>query len=293
MEELPNKMTQTSQGTMPVADRLIFLIFAILICIPFIAPLGLPLKISPSTQTYYNYLVNVKPGGVIIWSEEQSFANWPELGPAEVSTYYLLLKSGHEKGTKFIVVSPNTDGAAVADRIFKQLKPEIDAWGLKYGVDYANLGYVTGLEAMYALVVRDFQALTTRDYYGTPVGDLPIMTGLKDVRNFDLMGFCISTSAESYMRQWWGYANSLGITIPILNNVQAAGAPINAPFVSTGQLSGMVSGLRGGAEMERLSGKLGFGTISIDAYSITHLYAIGLIITANVWFFTKGRRKKE
>jgi hypothetical protein len=217
-----------------------------------------------------------------------TFVNYPELGPAEVVTYYEALKQCYEKGCKFIVVAGTAQGAANAHNIFELLDKEIQDWGLEYGVDYVHMGFVTGEEAMVSLIAQDFQSLTTADHYGTPISELPIVEGIRDIRDYALMGFTISTSGEMYVRQWWQYAQDLGVDPPIINNVQAGGVQINMPFVRAGQIDGMINGLRGGAELERLANRLAAGTVSIDAFSLAHLYGIGLIIVANIWFIYKG-----
>jgi hypothetical protein len=269
-------------------DRLVFLIFLLLIAIPFIQPLGLPLKISESSVEYYDYLTNVEQDGVIVWDERMTFVNWAELAPTEIVTYYESLKLCAEKNCKFIVLAGRPEGAANAHKLFQMFEPEINQWGLEYGVDYVHLGYVTGEEAMVRQIAQDLKGLTSVDYYGNPISELPILEGVDDITDYSLMGFIILTSGEMYVRQWWSYAQDLGHQVPIINNVQSGGVQINMPFVRAGQINAMVNGLRGGAELEQLSQRLGPGTISIDAFSLAHLYGIALIIISNAWYYTRG-----
>jgi len=65
---------------------------------------------------------------------------------------------------------------------------------------------------------------------------------------------------------------------------------------NAGQIKGMVTGARGGAEIELLTGYLGAGISSADVLSVTHLYLLLLVIAGNIAYFverTHARREKK
>ncbi|MBI2370983.1 MAG: hypothetical protein HYV08_12240, partial [Deltaproteobacteria bacterium] len=61
------------------------------------------------------------------------------------------------------------------------------------------------------------------------------------------------------------------------------------PLLQTGQINGLIGGLRGAAEYETLLGQKGKAIAGMDAQSATHLLIIVLIVLCNVSFFLSRR----
>ena len=61
------------------------------------------------------------------------------------------------------------------------------------------------------------------------------------------------------------------------------------PYLNAGQLEGLLGGLSGAAEYEKLIGVPGTATIGMDAQSIAHILIILLIALGNIAYFaTRG-----
>jgi len=65
----------------------------------------------------------------------------------------------------------------------------------------------------------------------------------------------------------------------------AVSAPGLYPLINTGQINGLLGGLRGAAEYETLVGVAGKATAGMDAQSATHFLIIVLIIVCNFFYF--------
>ncbi|MFQ5905459.1 MAG: hypothetical protein ACE5JA_02710, partial [bacterium] len=70
------------------------------------------------------------------------------------------------------------------------------------------------------------------------------------------------------------------------------------PWLQTGQFVGMLGGLKGAAEYERLNEKMGIrqarkrATIGMGSQSIAHLLMIVLIVLGNIaYFLTRSKRR--
>jgi hypothetical protein len=74
----------------------------------------------------------------------------------------------------------------------------------------------------------------------------------------------------------------------------AVSAPRFYPLLQTGQINGLLGGLRGAAEYEILLGKEGKALAGMDAQSAAHFLIIFLIVVCNgVYLFTsQGRRQR-
>jgi hypothetical protein len=77
---------------------------------------------------------------------------------------------------------------------------------------------------------------------------------------------------------------------PIAGGCTAVSAPQFYPYLQTGQLIGLLGGLKGAAEYETLVNYAGDATRRMDAQSIAHLVIIIFIIFANISYFVLRKR---
>ena len=62
-----------------------------------------------------------------------------------------------------------------------------DDFGKKYCIDYVNLGFKTGAEAVIKGIAADIRALYTVDLKGTPISDIPMMNDVINIEDFDFV----------------------------------------------------------------------------------------------------------
>lgn len=269
-------------------DRLIFLIYIILIALPFIYVVGLPLPISDLTKTFYNTIESVPEGGVILWVTDIGFALWTEIGSGEIAIYKHLFTLARTKNVKLIFASTyGPDGAYLTDMIIKKyIIPEGFAEGLTYGENWVQLGWLPGWEASLAALVRDIHKAAPTDYFGTPLGQLPMMKNIRSVDDLDLLGWS-GYYVDEYARQWTGWGK------PVIVNLSATTVAMAKPWFVKGLITAYLNGQRGNAEYEALTGYKGFATSAMDAQSLAHLYAIILLLIPNIHYIwtrkIKGR----
>jgi hypothetical protein len=70
-------------------------------------------------------------------------------------------------------------------------------------------------------------------------------------------------------------------------------APGLYPLLRSGQLNGLIGGLRGAAEYETLIGQKGKAIAGMDAQSATHLAIIVLVIMCNLFYFSTRKQAKQ
>ena len=66
-------------------------------------------------------------------------------------------------------------------------------------------------------------------------------------------------------------------------------APGLYPLLRSGQINGLIGGLRGAAEYESLIGQKGKAVAGMDAQSVTHVAIIALVIMCNLIYFSQRR----
>ena len=73
----------------------------------------------------------------------------------------------------------------------------------------------------------------------------------------------------------------------------AVQAPQVYPYLDTGQLSGLMGGMKGGAEYEQLTGMRAKATMSMVSQTAAHIFVVLFIVIGNLaYFMTRGRKKE-
>jgi hypothetical protein len=65
------------------------------------------------------------------------------------------------------------------------------------------------------------------------------------------------------------------------------------PLLRSGQINGLIGGLRGAAEYESLIGQKGKAVAGMDAQSATHVAIIVLVIICNLFYFSMRRAAQQ
>ncbi len=61
------------------------------------------------------------------------------------------------------------------------------------------------------------------------------------------------------------------------------------PYLSSGQISGLIGGMKGAAEYERLLDTIGDARRGMDAQSLVHVIVVTLVILGNLGLYATGR----
>ncbi len=257
--------------------RYIFLGLLVLSFLPVLMPMGLPVPIGPATTGSYEALDALNPGDIICMTFDYAGGSAAELYPQNV----VILKHALKKDLRVVVVAfsvggPEMGEMALEESGYKTAKAK--------GVDYVNLGFISGFETAMSSYAKDVHAIVSTDFFGTPLSQIPLMNEVRDIESFKYLAFTTSTSQDHYIRQFTGKSTK------IVGCIQSLYFSVMQVYMGTGQLVGFLNGLRGSAEYEILTNELGVGAITMDQASITHLYGVGLLIIGNIAFFLKGRK---
>jgi hypothetical protein len=135
---------------------------------------------------------------------------------------------------------------------------------------------------------RNFKEVFPTDLKGTPYEDIPM---LKDVRNYNQIGYVVSLSAgDPGLKQFVMAAHDM-YRVKVTGGTTAVSTPGFLPYINDQhQLYGLLGGLKGAAEYESLLGLKGTATSGMDAQSIAHILIIIFIIMGNIRVFRNKRR---
>jgi hypothetical protein len=278
--------------------RWIFLLMALAIVIPLIWPLGLPARPSPPVKAIFYAVEGVPEGSTVFVSVDLDPASTPELEP------YFRASIAHLKLRKCKIVLAT---------LWYQAPPLVEKWiretleqpmfegdrVYQRNVDYVWLGYKSGDQAAIAAFGQDlWAAYAGKAADGTPLGDIPMMSGAHRLADFPLVvlvsaGFA---GAKEYVQQV-----GTRYKLPMVAACTAVSTTDLAPYYQAGQLLGLAGGMLATLEYESMvleriqvapSSTSGLGTRVriLDVLNVGHLVVILAIVFGNVIYFV-GRRR--
>jgi len=261
--------------------RILFALIFVAVVWPLIQPMRLPISVSPPVQTLYDAVEAIPPGSIVMLGADYSPDTMPELQPM-VDTF---LRHAFERDLRVVVACLWPASPPLVERAMTPLAEE---FGKEYGVDYVNLGYMAGgivtLLGMGASIPVTFPS----DYGGTPVTEIPLM---QEVENFDDIAFVMEVSAGTPGTREWVQQVQGRYRVALGSGTTAVGAPNFYPYVQSGQLTGLLGGLKGAAEYETLIGHPGDATKGMDAQSVVHALVVVFILLGNVIYLLSLRSK--
>lgn len=267
-----------------VDRRWIFLTIAFVVLIPLMYPLSMPIRATATTQQVYDAIESLPSGSKVLLSCEYSPSTKPEIHPMVVSFLRHCFKNGH----KIYITCLWPDGQFMAEEALEEVaEKEFD---LTYGEDYVLLGFRPGNEAVVKGIVSDLRKLYTIDARGTKVTEIPMMEGINRFEDFDFL-FSGSAGYPGSI-EWVQYASD-PTNIPMSTGTTSIQVNEIMPYVQAGQVQGILAGMPGAAEYEKLIDHPGIGTSGMDAQSVAHVVIVLFIILGNLGYFIERRREKQ
>ncbi len=259
--------------------RITYLVICLAVLIPFFIPMRFPIYVSPPVQSVYEYIEALPEGSVVLMGFNFSPSTMPELYPMSLA----VLRHCYSKKLKVIGMTFYSKIASKADKVMRKVAQE---YGYEESRDYTYLGYKRDVEPVMLGIGEVISDPYPKDYRKRPISQIPMMNDIKNYSDIDLvMDFGSGNSPE-----WWvAYAGArhhqtiaAGCT-----GVMVAGL---YPYLQTGQLIGLIGGLKGAAEYEKLIKKPEKATLGMKAQSIAHIAIILLVVFGNVVYFLSRRK---
>jgi hypothetical protein len=263
--------------------RLIFLLIGVVTLLPLLYPVGLPIRVSPEVRKVYDYIESLPEGAVFLLSLDFDPASKPELYPMSIA----LLRHAFRKHLRVLGMTLWITGTSMAESVFSQVAQEN---GKEKGKDYVFLGYGPGGANVIISMGQDLYATFPTDYYGARTTELPM---LHDVQTLRDVQYTVSLSAGTPGVETWYLYGKEKYGFELGGGCTAVSAPGLYPLIDTGQINGLLGGLRGAAEYETLLNMKGKATAGMDAQSATHFLIIFLIVVCNLFYFFTGQEGRR
>ena len=260
--------------------RWIFLLMGLLVLIPLLFPLALPLYVSPPVRGFNAAIDKVPQGSTVLMSCDYDPAARPELVPMTRTA----LRHLFSRNCKVVVTVLWDGGPGLVEGVLRETAAEFPS--KQYGVDFVNLGYKDGREAVMVLMGQGIANAFPRDYRGNNTRELPIMRRVRDYSSFPLI---VSISAGYPGTKEWVQQVQARFHVPLISGCTAVSAPEYYPYLQSGQLQGLLGGMAGAAEYEKARNEKGTATKGMDAQSMAHVFVALMILLGNVVQWTRRR----
>jgi hypothetical protein len=280
--------------------RWLFLAMGLAIIVPLLFPLNLPVKASPMVQSGYYTVEGLKEGDTVFVSLDLEPASTPELEPY----FKAVLLQLKRKNVKIVFATTWYAAPPLAERWIKEmvdqpLAPEgtegysgPNDRGYIKNVDYVWLGFREGRQAAIASFGADLRS--TFDGHaadGTPLDQIPMMTGIKQLKDFDLI--VLVSAGHPGLKEYVQLVQSR-YDLRMVGACTAVSTTDYTPYYQAGQLLGLVGGLAAAAEYEALVGKPDLATKAADVLNASHLMVILAIVLGNVIYFAgRAHRRRQ
>jgi RES domain-containing protein len=226
--------------------RFIYLCMLVAVAVPMIWRVTFRERPSPMVRNVFALVEALPPESRVLLVYDYDSAAQPEMKPmADAFSRHLALKRA-----KLILLTLWPLGQSEIDLSVRTvLQPEFPDY--QYGVDFVNLGYMSGNEGVIAISLTDLKKGIPTDVHNISTSDmkrLPVLRGVDNLRNLDL----IVEVAAGYpgLREWIQYASVPG-RIPIVGGSAAVKSPELFPYVPS-QCIGLLAGIKGAAEYEQM-----------------------------------------
>ena len=266
-------------------QRIIYAMLFIALAFPILHPVILPMDIQAYSQESFDFADSIPAGSVVLIEGGLNAATYPQGGPGlEVQIVHML-----RKDVKLIFFSINTETAAwTATSINNALARLPAGVAAENGVNWVHMGYVPGGESGTAALANDIRSVKSEDHYGTPIEQLPLMQNINMASDFAAVF-------------WWGgsegsipYGVRQIVTpfgVPMTGMCTTNEVPNYTPYINSGQLHGIIGGVRGSAEYEYLMSMPGLALGQAMATNFGGLLWVFLVVLGNVLYFIARREE--
>jgi hypothetical protein len=276
--------------------RIIYTIVFVFVTLPLIFPLKIKFSPTPEVRRAFDDIEQLDPGSVVIVSCDYGPASMPETDPM----YITLLHQCFRRKLRPIIMTLVPDGPGLAVRGLNKVLDARDPHtgqllypNLKAGVDYSYLGYKPGSSAVMLGIGQSFTATFPQDYAGNATRSQPLF---KEVQALGDVQYIFDIAAVGMPEAWLPYGATRWKK-PMSVSCTAVSAAQYYPYYASRQFKGLVGGMKGSAEYEKLAGmeqilgRVPDATRGMDAQSLVHIFIVLSIIIANVLYFIDRRQK--
>ncbi|MCK4305615.1 MAG: hypothetical protein KAY24_15365, partial [Candidatus Eisenbacteria sp.] len=226
-----------------VDRRIIYVLIAIGTTLPILLPIGFSVSTTPPVEHMFQKIEDCGTDDAVLIS----FDYGPTTAPENTPMAEAVLRHCFSRGVNVIVIALfPIGGLTMAGEVLTNVVAEYPH--LQEGVDYAFLGYKDGAQAAMKQMGVDFAGVFPSDQNGTPLQQIPLMRKVKNYYDISL----IASFSTGVIGEWWANLVNAQFGTPVAVGCTAVSAPKYYAYLDAGQMIGLLGGLKGASEYERL-----------------------------------------
>jgi len=268
--------------------RVIFVLIALAVGVPIAGGWDFDQGSNPRTTAVYKHIDELPPRSVVMVCFDYGPASMPELQPMALAIARHVLS----RDLRLVCFTTYPDAPLLIEDTLKTAAEGIAKdKGLKRedGKDYVNLGYRPALVNVILGMGTDTPAVWKTDFKKRRYGDLEVTKGL---RTFEDVGLVIDLASSSTPVYWVVYAHGR-YKVKVAAGVTAVMAQDYYPYLQTHQLVGMLNGMKGAAEYEKLIGTRSDASDAMGPQSCAHFLIILLVVFGNIVYAVSRHRARR
>ncbi len=266
-----------------VDRRWIYIVLAISVIIPAIWEMHIPVTLSSEVQDVHNFVGTVRDDKVMFLAIDYDPSTMAELHPMAEA----IMRQVFSQNGRLVMSSLSQYGPPMASALIEEVAEEM---GKVSGEDYVFLGYKPYPAITILAMGTNFSVPFPVDYYNVPLIEMPLMD---NVHNFDDVLGVIALCGGSAAEMWITYGNAK-FGVPLALGVTGVMASDYYPYLQSGQLFGLLPGIKGAAEYEQLTDCTdGNGLRGIPYQTTSHAVVLIFIVITNIAFFAKRKAERN
>jgi len=263
--------------------RWIYLLVALSVITPLVWTITIPIGITPEARELYDAMDALPDSSTVMLTFDYYASATPETEPASRAALHHLF----QKDCKVVTVTTiPLGGPAISERVTRDIAKK---YNKKYGIDYVNLGYKANYVAVLSGMGSSIEGIYPADNSGTKLSEIPMM---KEIKNYSDIDFIFVVADNAIVDYWISIVNAQ-YGVPVGASVTAVSAPRYYPLVTSGQMTGLLGGMKGAAEYEVLVKEKGSAVKGMSVQSLVHFLIIAMVIMGNIGYFVARRKNNR
>jgi hypothetical protein len=279
---------------MSLDRRWVFLFVALVCVITYVWPFSIPIRITNEVKAIFNYIDNLNEGDILFLGIDYDPNALAELHPMT----YAIAEQAFRKKMRVIFVTLSQNGPGMADQAIRDISDSVKLDKTYNGVFYPGREIINGIDYVFlgykpypALVIlgmgQNFRIPFPSDYYGTPLDSIPMMKG---VMNYDQVKCVVDFAAGNVADMWISYGQGR-YNFPLALGMTGVMGADYYPYLNSGQIFGIMGGLLGAAQYEKLADNPGPAIDGMRIQVYAHIVIILFIIIGNIGFLVSRRKQ--
>jgi len=259
-----------------IPERIVRVVIALVLIAALLLPLAsnlrsmpLPNLFQPDTVAFQRIVEALPANAPVLLAVEYEPGLSGELQIAAAPVVSQL----NARAARLALLSTNPSGPVLAENL-------LGAAGVRDSLLYTNLGFLPGGTAGLQEFASRPRVAMQYGLDGNLAWSTEALTGVEEINQFGAV-IVLTENAET-ARAWIEQVQPRLGGVPLLMVVSAQAAPMVQPYIDSGQVQGMVSGMSGGAMYAQITSQGGAWLDYWDAYQFGIFAAIAFILLGGV-----------